>query len=37
MLLYLDYDGILHPDAVYLDTRNRVYQRGKGTLFEHAA
>lgn len=37
MLLYLDYDGVLHPDTVYLDARNRVYLRGYGTLFEHAA
>jgi len=37
MLLYLDYDGVLHPDAVYLDARNQVYLRGYGTLFEHAA
>ena len=37
MLLYLDYDGVLHPDEVYLDDRNRVYLRGYGTLFEHAA
>ena len=36
MLLYLDYDGVLHPDAVYLDARNRVYLRGEDMLFEHA-
>lgn len=37
MLLYLDYDGVLHPDEVYLDAHNRVYLRGEGKLFEHAA
>lgn len=37
MVLYLDYDGVLHPDEVYLDAHNRVYLRGEGTLFEHAA
>lgn len=37
MLLYFDYDGVLRPDEVYLDARNRVDLRGEGTLFEHAA
>ena len=37
MVLYLDYDGVVHPDEVYLDAHNRIYLRGESTLFEHAA
>lgn len=32
-LLFLDYDGVLHPDAVYLDTQNRPFLKGSGELF----
>lgn len=31
-LLFLDYDGVLHPDAVYL-SRGRVELRAAGNLF----
>lgn len=36
MILYLDFDGVLHHDDVWLDTRNRPYLRGPGALFEYA-
>ncbi len=36
MLLYLDFDGVLHHDDVWLDRHNRPYLRGPGVLFEHA-
>ena len=32
-ILFLDYDGVLHGDAVYLEHRRPVL-RGSGTLFE---
>lgn len=32
MILFLDYDGVLHPDAVYL-TRHGIELRGEGELF----
>ncbi len=32
MILFLDFDGVLHPDAVYL-TRRGVELRGPGELF----
>ena len=32
MLLFLDYDGVLHPDEVYLK-RGRPVLRGPGELF----
>jgi hypothetical protein len=35
-VIYLDFDGVLHPDEVYQDARGRVYLRGPGQLFEHA-
>ena len=37
MILYLDFDGVLHNYEVYLDHRNRPYLRGMGELFEHNA
>ncbi|WP_445147262.1 HAD domain-containing protein [Dyella sp. Tek66A03] len=36
MILYLDFDGVLHHYDVYLDHRNRAVLRGMGTLFEYA-
>jgi len=36
MILYLDFDGVLHPDDVYLDHRNRPTLRGFGELFQYA-
>ncbi|WP_266180809.1 HAD domain-containing protein [Dyella humicola] len=36
MILYLDFDGVLHHDDVRLDLHNRPYLRGSGTLFEYA-
>jgi hypothetical protein len=36
MILYLDFDGVLHHDDVWLDVHNRPYLRGEGTLFEYA-
>jgi len=35
-VIYLDFDGVLHPDEVYQDARGRVYLCGRGQLFEHA-
>lgn len=35
-VIYLDFDGVLHSDEVYQDTRGRVYLRGPGQLFEYA-
>lgn len=32
LILFLDFDGVLHPDAVYL-TRNGPLLRGEGELF----
>lgn len=36
MILYLDFDGVLHHDDVWLDRHNRPYLRGAGVLFEYA-
>lgn len=36
MILYLDFDGVLHHYDVYLDRRNRPILRGMGKLFEYA-
>lgn len=33
MLIFLDFDGVLHPDAVYLDLSGRVELRAEGELF----
>lgn len=35
-VIYLDFDGVLHPDEAYQDDKGRVYLRGPGQLFEHA-
>lgn len=32
MILFLDFDGVLHPDAVYLE-RGRPVLRAEGELF----
>jgi hypothetical protein len=32
MILFLDFDGVLHPDAVYLE-RGRPVLRADGELF----
>ncbi len=37
MILYLDFDGVLHHYNVYRDDHNRMYLRGMGELFEHNA
>jgi hypothetical protein len=36
LTLYLDFDGVLHHDNVWLDLKNRPVLRGPGHLFEHA-
>ncbi len=36
MILYLDFDGVLHHDDVRLDLHNRPYLSGSGALFEYA-
>ena len=36
MIIYLDFDGVLHHYDVYLDQRNRTILRGMGALFEYA-
>ncbi|RDI98357.1 hypothetical protein DVT68_07365 [Dyella solisilvae] len=36
MILYLDFDGVLHAEDVALDAQHRPFLRGPGTLFEHA-
>ncbi|MGB7389415.1 MAG: HAD domain-containing protein, partial [Pseudomonas neustonica] len=33
MLLFLDYDGVLHPDEVFLLSNGRVELRADGSLF----
>ncbi|WP_458068475.1 HAD domain-containing protein [Rhodanobacter sp. BL-MT-08] len=35
-VIYLDFDGVLHPDEAYQDDKGRVYLRGPGKLFEYA-
>lgn len=35
-ILYLDIDGVLHPDEAFLDAKGNVYLRGPGQLLEHA-
>jgi hypothetical protein len=32
MILYLDFDGVLHPDEVYI-VKGKVVLRAEGTLF----
>lgn len=32
-VLYLDFDGVLHPDDAYVDVKGRVYLKGSGSLF----
>ena len=34
--MYLDFDGVLHPDAAYLDRYGRIYLKSQGTLFGYA-
>lgn len=36
MIIYLDYDGVLHADRVYRTKRGVEMVDGAGTLFEHA-
>ena len=36
MILYLDYDGVLHSEYVYRTTKG-IAIKGPGTLFEHVA
>lgn len=33
MILFLDFDGVLHPDAVYLRLNGQVELRAEGALF----
>jgi len=33
VILFLDYDGVLHPDAVYLRLNGEIELRAPGTLF----
>ena len=37
VIVYLDFDGVLHHYDVYLDQRNRTILRGMGVLFEYAS
>lgn len=37
MILYLDFDGVLHPDAVYRPHNRPLELRSEGSLFMHAA
>lgn len=37
VIIYLDFDGVLHHYDVYLDQRNRAVLRGMGALFEYAS
>jgi hypothetical protein len=36
MIIYLDFDGVLHPDAVYRPTNKPLELRAPGELFMHA-
>lgn len=36
MILFLDYDGVLHPDKAYMTKRGVVLQCDGHNLFEHA-
>lgn len=36
MIIYLDFDGVLHPDAVYNPPNKPIELRGPGELFMHA-
>ena len=31
--LYLDFDGVLHPQSVYMNHKRQVFLKGEGTLF----
>lgn len=33
MILFLDFDGVLHPDAVYLRLNGEIELRAPGALF----
>jgi len=35
-ILYLDFDGVLHPDEAFQDAKGRVYLRSPGQLLEYA-
>ena len=36
MILFLDFDGVLHPDAVFRPRNKPLTLRSEGTLFMHA-
>ena len=36
MIIYLDYDGVLHADCAYR-TKHGILLKGAGTLFQHAS
>ena len=36
MIIYLDFDGVLHPDAVYRPRNKPLELRGEGSLMMHA-
>jgi len=36
MVIYLDFDGVLHPDAVYRPTNKPLELRAPGEIFMHA-
>jgi hypothetical protein len=36
VIIYLDFDGVLHPDAVYNPPNKPIELRGPGELFMHA-
>jgi hypothetical protein len=36
VILFLDFDGVLHPDAVYRPHNRPLELRGPGSLFMHA-
>jgi len=35
-VIYLDFDGVLHPNEAYQNAKGRVFLRDPGKLFEHA-
>ena len=36
MIVFLDFDGVLHPDAVYKPAKKPIELRGTGQLIMHA-
>ena len=36
MIIFLDFDGVLHPDSVYRPRNKPLALRAEGSLFMHA-